>query len=83
MATDTACATGIDHCFTFILGYTAYHILCIIRDQLDQALRAGCHALTAGLTCLFINLCNTVHDMDRIKRTSLYTGTIAETAIVT
>ena len=83
MATDTACAAGIDHGFTFILGYAAYHVLCIIRDQLDQALRTGCHSLTTRLTCLFINLSNAIYDVDRIKGTRLNTGSVAETAIVT
>ena len=46
-------------------------------------LRTGAHALTTSLTCFRINLCNTVYDMDSVKRTSLYAGTKSHTSIVT
>ena len=83
MTANTTCTTGIDHRFTFILGYAANYILCIVRDQLDQALRTGSYTLATGLTGLLVNLCNTIYDMDCIKRTCLYTGTISETAVIT
>ena len=46
-------------------------------------LRTCSNTFTAGLTYLLINLCNTVNNMNCIKRTSLYTASESKTSIVT
>ena len=46
-------------------------------------LRTGSHTFATCLTSLFIDYRNTVYHMDRIKRTSLDTASVTETAIVT
>ena len=58
-------------------------MFCIIRYQFDQMFRTCRNTFTTGFTYFFVNLCDTVYDMDRVKRTSLYTAAISKTAIVT
>ena len=41
------------------------------------------YALSAGFAGFFVHLCNSVHNMDCVKRTCLYTATKAKTAIIT
>ena len=59
---------------TYVASYGIRSIKCF---------RTGSHTFATCLTSLFINYRNTVYHMDRIKRTSLDTASVTETAIVT
>ena len=58
-------------------------MLCLVRNKLDQALRAGSHALAAGYALLFVNHCNTVYDVDSVKLTCLHAGAVTHTSVST
>ena len=80
---DTAFVTGIHSSLTFILRAAAYFYCLLVRNQLDQMMRTDSHTLTAGFTFFFIHMGDAVDDTDRVKITRLYTGTIAETSMMT
>ena len=71
---DTASGADFLDSRSLVVGRALYKMLCLVRNKLDQALRAGSNALAAGYTLLFVNDCNTVYNMDRIKLTCLYAG---------
>ena len=80
---DTAFVTGIHSSLTFILRAAAYFYCLLVRNQLDQMMRTDSHTLTAGFTFFFIYMGDAVDDTDRVKITRLYTGTVAETSMMT
>ena len=44
---DTASGTNLLDCRSFVVGRTLNQMLCLVRNKLDQALRAGSYALAA------------------------------------
>ena len=58
-------------------------MLCFIWYQLNQVLRTSCNTFSTCLTYFLIHLCNTIYNMDCIKRTCLYTVSKAKAAIAT
>src|SRR5699024_806781 len=55
----------------------------LVRDQLDQMFRTYGHTFSACFARFPVHNRNAVHNMDRIKRTRLYTGAVAEAAVST
>ena len=51
-----------------------------IRYKLDQMFWTGGDTFTTGFTCFFVDYCNSVYDMDRIKRTCLYAASETKTS---
>ena len=69
--------------FAFGMGAAAYESLLLVWCKLDQMMRTFCNTLTTGFTCITVYDCNTVHDMDRIKRTGFYAASESHTSIGT
>ena len=80
---DTASGADFLDSRSLVVGRALYKMLCLVRNKLDQALRAGSHTLAAGYALLFVNDCNTVYYVDRVKLTCLHAGAIAHTAVST
>ena len=80
---DTASGADFLDCRSFVVGRTLNQMLCLVRNELDQALRAGSYALAAGYALLFVNNSNTVYYVDCVELTCLYTGTVTHTAVST
>ena len=53
--------------------------LLVIRNQLDQLLRAGRDTFSAGLALFLIHHRNPFHDVDCVKGTRLHAGAVAST----
>ena len=83
MTANTTYGAGFHNVFAFILGTALYQMLCFIWYQLNQVLRTGCNTFSTCLTYFLIHLCNTIYNMDCIKRTCLYTVSKAKAAIAT
>ncbi len=83
MTADTTYGAGLHDVLAFILGAALYHMLCLIWYKLDQMLRTCSNTFSTCLTYFLVNLRNAVHDMDRIKRTSLYTAAESKASVVT
>ena len=83
MTCNTANGAGVHDILSLISGIALYQMHCLIRNKLNQVLRACSHTFSTGFTLFLINLCNTIHDMNSIKRTSLYTGSVTKTSIIT
>lgn len=83
MTADTADGTCSHNIFAFVLRAALYQMLCFVRYQLNQMLRAGSHTFATRLTDFLIYHCNTIYNMDRIKRTRLYAGSVTKAAILT
>ena len=58
-------------------------MFCLVRYQVDQVFRAGCHAGTTRYTLLFVYNRYAVYHMDCIEFTCLHTGTETGTAVRT
>ena len=72
LTSDTSKFTGSCNSLAFSMGAAAYESLLLVWCKLDQMMRTFCDTFTAGFTCITVYDCNTVHDMDRIKRTGFY-----------
>ena len=80
---DTASGADFLDSRSLVVGRALYKMLCLVRNKLDQALRAGSYALAAGYALLFVNDCNTVYYMDCVKLTCFHAGAISHTAVST
>ena len=80
---DTANLAGCLDSRSAIVGAALYQMLCLVRYQVDQVFRAGCHAGTTRYTLLFIDNRHTVYYMDGIEFTCLHAGTETGTAVRT
>lgn len=83
LAADTACGTYLLNRRTFVLVHAADCILAVIRDDLDQVLRADGNASAAGLARIAVYTGNTVYDMDRIEWAGLDAGTETKASKIT
>ena len=77
---NTTKLAGSCNCLTFCVGAAGYTYLFVIWYQFDQVTRTFGNTFAAGFTCLLIYNRNTIHYMDRIKRTCLYTASEAHTS---
>lgn len=77
---DTAKLAGNCNCLTFCVGAAGYTCLFVIWYQLDQVTRTFGNTFATGFTCFLIYDRNTIHYMDRIKWTCLYTASEAHTS---
>ena len=83
LAADTACGTYLLNRRTFVLVHAADCILAVVRDDLDQVLRADGNASAAGLARIAVYTGNTVYDMDRIEWAGLDAGTETKASVIT
>ena len=83
MTSDTSYGTCLHDILALILGAALYNVLCLVRNKLDQMLRTCSNTFSTCLTYFLVNLRNAVHDMNRIKRTSLYTATVSKASVIT
>ena len=83
MTSDTSYGTCLHDILALILGAALYNVLCLVRNKLDQMLRTCSNTFSTCLTYFLVNLRNAVHDMNRIKRTSLYTAAVSKASVIT
>ena len=83
LTANTAVVAGIHCCFTFIQRTASHSHFLIIRYQFNQMMRTYGYAFAAGFAFLFVNDSDTIFNMDGIKGTCFYTGTVAKAALVT
>lgn len=69
---DTAKLAGNCNCLTFCVGAAGYTCLFVIWYQLDQVTRTFGNTFATGFTSFFVYHCNSIHNMNGIKRTDLY-----------
>ena len=82
-ASDTSDLTYIHQCFSLFIGIALYNCFLFVRNQLNQVLRTGCHTFAAGFAGFLIYHCDSVYNMNRIKRTGIDTGSVPETSVCT
>ena len=80
---DTANLAGCLDSRSTIVGAALYQMFCLVRYQVDQVFRAGCHAGTTRYTLLFVYNRYAVYHVDCIEFTCLHTGTETGTAVRT
>ena len=82
LASDTSDLTGCCYCFALCSRTASYECLLFVWCKFNQVMRTFGDTFAAGLTCFAVNDCNTVYDMDRIKRTGFYTASESHTAVI-
>ena len=80
---DTANLAGCLDSRSTIVGAALYQMFCLVRYQVDQVFRAGCHAGTTRYTLLFVYNRYAVYHVDCIEFTCLHTGSETGTAVRT
>lgn len=79
-AGDTSGRAGILDCLALQMVLAGNIMLLLIRNEIDDVLRAGLHAGTTGHTLLLIDDSDTVYDVDCIECTGLHAGTVTTAA---
>ena len=79
---DTANLAGCLDSRSTIVGAALYQMFCLVRYQVDQVFRAGCHAGTTRYTLLFVYNRYAVYHVDCIEFTCLHTGTETGTCLL-
>ena len=83
LTSDTANLTRRSNSLTFRMRTTLHKRSLLIGHKLDQMLRTLGNTLTACLTSLLINNSNTVHNINRPKRTGLHAASKSKASIST
>ena len=79
-AGDTSGRAGILDCLALQMVLAGNIVLLLIRNEIDDVLRAGLHAGTTGNTLFLINNSDTVYDVNCIEGTGLHTGAVTTAA---
>ena len=79
---DTSDLTGGSYCFALCMGTASYECLLFVWHKFDQVMRTFGNTFTTGFAGFSVNDCNTIYDMDRIKRTGFYTASESHTAVI-
>ena len=82
MTADTSNGTCTHDILALVFGTALYEVHCLIWYKFNQMLRTCSHAFATGFADLRIDFCNTIYDMDRIKRTCFHTISKSQTSII-
>ena len=80
IAADTSRAANLLNSRSLVVAGAADRILAVVGQKLDQMFRTGDHAFAAGLTGVPVDSCNTVDNVNGVKRAGFHTGTEPEAA---